>query len=333
MPYSGSVSYPASKSGGYVSYHGTACETVEVVIEVDTTPFDGEVHDMKKHVDVLTGAVVASQTAQVMTKAQTSEQIGSTIVKGFFKTVRSDISQQITELRNNTDALILQLKKLSGQLADKKRQMGADYQRIVARYSKVFTDLNNELQNRIYSIDEPIFRTTRNADEVALKGTQSDMVAVASVSGAENARVASVISATMLKDRAMDAIGKGKRFLDVQYRTDAILDRSLRQGGEQATFSTPYCFMEATAAPDYSFAEVYRSPMLDNNDPERLKDAIRAAGWSGRVSKEDSDAIADYFNAEVANKIISTATGEHDRRVAAMTSKLFNLSTTEAPGK
>ena len=158
-------------------------------------------------------------------------------------------------------------------------------------------------------------------------------MAVASVSGAENARVASVISATMLKDRAIDAIGKGKRFLDVQYRTDAILDRSLRQGGQQATFATPYCFMEATAAPDYSFAEVYRSPMLDNNDPERLKDAIRAAGWNGHVSKEDSDAIADYFNAEVANKIISTATGEHDRRVAAMTSKLFNLSTTEAPGK
>ena len=41
--YSGSVSYPASEHGGSVSYSGTAYETVNVEVRVDTDPFDASV--------------------------------------------------------------------------------------------------------------------------------------------------------------------------------------------------------------------------------------------------------------------------------------------------
>lgn len=331
--YSGTVSYPASQSGGTCHYSGTAYETVHINIHVDTDPFDNQVDSMKHRVDLLTGSVVATQAAHVAAKEEASHKIGDTIVKGFFKTVQSDISQQITELKNNTDALLIQLNKLAGQCNDKRRQMGVDYQRIVARYAKVFEDLNNELENRIYSIDEPVFRTTRKTDEAALKGMGTDMVSVASVSASENAHAASRISASLLKNRALEAIDKGKRFLEVQYHTDALLDQCLRQGGEAATYTVPCCLIEATTGAGYTMTNLYTSPMLENVNRESIRESIQAQRWKTRVPEQQCQTIADYFNAEVANKMLTGSPDKHTRRVAEMTSKLFNLSKTDAPGK
>ena len=63
--YSGSVSYPASQSGGSVSYSGTAYEDVVVNINVDTDAFDSSVRHCNNSVGALTGAVVATEGAQV----------------------------------------------------------------------------------------------------------------------------------------------------------------------------------------------------------------------------------------------------------------------------
>lgn len=331
--YSGSVRYPASQSGGYVSYSGTSYEQIFINIHVDTDPFDNQVDSMKKRVDLLTGSVVATEAAQVASKKSSSEKVGSTIVKGFFKAVQSDISQQVTELKNNTDALLIQLNKLAAQCNDKKRQMGIDYQRLSARYTKIFDDLNHELENRIYSIDEPVFQVTRHTDESALKGTDTDMVAVASVSAGENARALSKISASVLKRSALDAIRKGKLFLDVQYRTDALLDKCLRPGGETTCYSAPMCLLQATTGPGYTHTDLFATPLLASQNTELLAQQFNDRNWNKKVSETHRDTIADYFNSEVATKLRSTADNEHKRRVADLTAKLFNLSATATTDK
>ena len=333
VDYSGTVSYPASQSGGTASFSGTAYETVDFVVHVDTDPFDECLDDMKRHVDLLTGSVVATQTAHVKAKADASQQIGNAIVRGFFKTVQSDISQQTVELKNKAQALLLQLNKLAEQCNDKSRQMGVDYARLVDRYTKVFTDLDNELQNRIYSIDEPIFHATHRAGTIALMGTGNDMVSTVAVAGAESARAHSVISASRLKDQALNAIDKGKRFLEVQYRADALLDRSLRPGGERETFSVPYCMLEAVSGRGYTSTSVFTPLVLDRRASDELKERVGALSWQEPLPAADRDAIADYFNAEVATNLIATARSEHDSRVAAMTSRLFDLASTRTPGK
>ena len=105
--YSGSVSYPASQSGGSVSYSGTAYEDVVVNINVDTDAFDSSVRHCNNSVGALTGAVVATEGAQVASIRQNAIKIGQTIVDGFFSTVRSEISQQITELKNRISLSLL----------------------------------------------------------------------------------------------------------------------------------------------------------------------------------------------------------------------------------
>lgn len=81
--YSGSVSYPASQSGGTTSYSGTAYETVTVNVNVDTDPFDASVAQCNTGVGMLTGSVVATEAAQVASIGEAAQKVGSTIVKGF----------------------------------------------------------------------------------------------------------------------------------------------------------------------------------------------------------------------------------------------------------
>lgn len=330
--YSGSVSYPASQSGGSAHYSGSTTETIHFNVIVDTDPFDGEMANMRNHVDALTGSVVATKTAHVATISDTSRQIGDTIISGFFKTVKSDISQQIAELRARSEALLVQLNKLAQRCSDKKRQMGEDYQRISARYSKIFTDLNEELKNRIYSIDEPVFKITRSTDSMADLSGANDMVSTVSVSAGEQARVHSMITANLAKAQAANAIEKGHRFLAAQRATDILLNKCLRPGGESAAISTPYCVVHTVAGPGSTDRKVYTSPMLDTIDKDGLADRLDSAAWSDTMTENDIKAISDYFNAEVAAELQSEPSS-HGRRVAEMTARLFDLSATETPDK
>lgn len=97
--YSGTVNYPASQNGGSVSFSGTEYEDVTVNVHVDTAPFDASVDHCNTSVGVLTGAVVATEAAQTASIRKNALKVGNTIIEGFFKTVRSEISQQIMELK------------------------------------------------------------------------------------------------------------------------------------------------------------------------------------------------------------------------------------------
>ena len=148
--YSGSVSYPASENGGRASYSGTAYEEVVIDIDVDTDPFDREVRDCNATIGSMTGAIVATEAAQVASIRENSRKIGSTIVKGFFDTVRSELSQQIMELSTKVDTTLIHLQKLAQRCKDKQVQMQNDYGHLTSRYLKTFDDLNKELENRIF---------------------------------------------------------------------------------------------------------------------------------------------------------------------------------------
>ena len=330
--YSGSVSYPPSQSGGSASYSGTTYEKVVFDVTVDTDPFDSEVESMKHRVDLLTGSVVATESAHVAVINESSRRVGDTIIAGFFKTVKSDISQQIAELKIRSESLLLQLNKLAGRCRDKMRQMSVDYQRISDRYGKIFTDLNQELENRVYSIDEPVFRVSRTLDEIGSLPEKDDTVATVSVSAGENAHVHSMIAANIAKRRAAEAIEKGHRFLQVQKQTDHIINRCLLSERKGELLSAPYCVMETVTEKGRSDREIHVSPLLDKISKEKLFHELDNIGWESKVNEEADRAITDYFNREAAEQRLQ-ATDEHQGRVAELTMKLFNLSQTAAPGK
>lgn len=330
--YSGSVSYPASEHGGSVSYSGTASETVHFDVTVDTAPFDSAVDSMKNGVDLLTGSVVATETAQLDAIRESSKKIGDTIVAGFFKTVKSDISQQIARLKIQSEALLLQLKTLAERCRDKQKQMGADYHRIADRYIKIFNDLNKELENRIYSIDEPVFQATRTLDKIGSHAGNEDAAAIVSVTANENSHLHSVLTAGLLKRQAQETIEKGRAFLAAQHATDDVIRNCLLPIGESSPLSTPYCVLETTGENGPAAREMFISPLLSSIPKDRLNAEIDHKGWDGNISSEEIRNINDYFNQEVA-LLLQNSVSSHDRRVADLTARLFNLSQTAAPGK
>ena len=117
VPYSGSVrySYPASDKGGSgtAQYNGTTYEDVNIKIEVDTLVFDKSVDNCNTNVNILTGAVVATEAAQIASIDKNSKKVAKTIVDGFFGYIRSEISQQISELTQGIDSQLMHLRELS----------------------------------------------------------------------------------------------------------------------------------------------------------------------------------------------------------------------------
>lgn len=329
--YSRTVHYGASESGGSITVEGTIEEPVDVVVHVDTDRFDHEISECNGSVQLLTGSVVATEAAQVESVRRNSRRVGDTIIAGFFKTVRSDITQQIAALQSNIDSLLIHLRELSARCLSKKEQMHTDYQRISSRYLKIFDDLDQEMENRIHAIDAPVFDFTRKADSVGSSTMSDSLVAASTVGNAENARLHARISAAMAKRSASEAIRKSEKFLDIQHSTDRLLANCLRDGGEQEILYAPYCMVETTVAPGQFTQELHSSPLLDKIDPQVLGYNINECPWQVLVSPDDAQAIAGYFNSQVAEASASAAS-EHDSRVAAMTARLFNLSQTATTG-
>ena len=244
--YSGTVGYPASQSSGTVSYSGTAYEDVVVNILVETDRFDDSVNDCNGHVGLLTGAVVATEIAQVASIRDKAIKVGDTIINGFFKAVRSEISQQISELSSRIDATLLHLEELSKRCLGKKRQMEVDYNRLSGRYLKIFDELNAELKNRIYELDKPAFKFREVGDKNSYRALGNDMVGTVAVSGAENSRLEAMITASVVKKQAKDTIGMANDFLMKQKNTERLLSECILEDSSDGQYYVPVCYMETS---------------------------------------------------------------------------------------
>lgn len=329
--YSGSVSYPASQHGGTVSYSGTATETVHVNVHVDTEPFDDAVDNVNAHVNVLTGAVAATHAAQVESIRENSRRIGDTIVQGFFKTVRSDISQQMAALQSQIDSLLVHLRELSLRCTGKMKTMQTDYTRICAHYSKIFEDLNGELDSRVHAIDSPVFSAVTAASEVT-SSASGDSIGTAVLGGSENSRLHALMSASHAKQMAAKAIDGCSAFLRSHAMTDRLLAECLAPGNRHSRRAAPYCITEVADSPHQTSRHIYASPLLADIDEQRLEQAADHLKWNRPIAHADRDAITNYYNAEVA-RLTSEAATEHDRRVARLAGSLFDIAEAAVPGQ
>ena len=321
MHYSGSVNYPASQNGGSVSYSGTVYEDVNVNVEVDTTAFDYSVDECNDTVGVLTGTVVATEGAQTASIRNKAIQVGDTIVNGFFKTVRSEISQQIMELKNRIDATLLHLNALAKRCIEKQQQMEQDYHRLTIHYMKIFNDLNNELKNRIYELDKPTFLFKQESDKSSYRTLNSDMVSTVAVSGMENSRLEAMISASIAKKSALRTIGIVNTFLGKQRRTDSILHNSIHNASIDAAYYIPVCYIETNGNDNRIDRKVYQPQIIDKSNNLLLNIFMNMEGWKS-FSGENAEQVRLNFNSELSQKY--NTENEHEMRVRNCMLRMFN---------
>lgn len=300
--YSGTVSYPASQNGGSVSYSGS--EPVYITIDVDTNAFDASVGHCNNAVNALTGAVVATEAAQVESKRQASKQIASTIVKGFFDYVGADLSQKIKELSSKCESLFIALMGHKDNCLSKSKQMQDDYNRISKRYSKIFEDLDKETVSRIEVLDKPTFQFAESAQNLVDRNSNTELLGISTISANENIKLETVLSCSHVKQQASVLLDKANCYLQGTYRLANSVRDMLDDSQAENDILLPVMFVESVKNIENKETRIIGTddgftPSGDGIDSTlRSKFMSKDVEW-GNMNSNDFDKVISYLNAEV----------------------------------
>lgn len=322
LHYSGSVNYPASQSGGSASYSGTVYEDINVNIDVDTTPFDQSIQKCNHSVDLLTGAVVATEAAQIASINENAQKVAGTIVKGFFTTVHTAISQQISELSKKIDSYILHLHELTKSCSDIQKRMETDHNRISNKWMKIFNDLNKELENRIFELNKPAF-TFKNSIDRQVGKMGNSLVGTVAISGPEGGELQNKIGASLIKKQTFETISQAKIFLWKQKKLDTTISRCMLSENIAKAHFSPVCFLETYGYNNQIGKNVHQSDLLLKTNPDVLIEKFANQNWTA-TEKEKKDNIQRYFNMELNQAY--PVNNHHDNRVKEMILKIFNIN-------
>jgi hypothetical protein len=296
---------------------------VHINIDVDDEPFNKSVAGVNNTVNLLTGAVVATEAAQVASINHNARKVGDTIVEGFFKTLRSEISQQIMELSQRISADLIHLRELAKQCVSKQKQMETDYNRISSRYLKIFDDLDNELENRIYALNKPAFVFKNNSDEQAVRSSGNDLVSTVAVFGGEGGELQARISASVVKKRAFDTINQANVYLLKQKKLENTITQSMLEESIASQRFAPVCFVETQNEKEQIEKNVYQSDFLPQMRATELIDGFKSQNWDS-VSPNSKENIQRYFNSEAS--IVYSDGDAHANRVRETIAKLSDFN-------
>lgn len=300
--YSGTVSYPASQNGGSVSYSGS--EPVYITIDVDTNAFDASVGHCNNAVNALTGAVVATEAAQVESKRQASKQIASTIVKGFFDYVGADLSQKIKELSSKCESLFIALMGHKENCLSKSKQMQDDYNRISKRYSKIFEDLDKETVSRIEVLDKPTFQFAESAQNLVDRNSNTELLGISTISANESIKLETVLSCSHVKQQASVLLDKANCYLQGTYRLANSVSDMLDDSQAENDILLPVMFVESVKNIENKETRIIGTDDSFTPSGDAVDSTLRSKFMSkdvewGNMNSNDFDKVISYLNAEV----------------------------------
>lgn len=300
--YSGTVSYPASQNGGSVSYSGT--EPVYITIDVDTNAFDASVDHCTDAVNALTGAVVATEAAQVESKRRASKQIAASIVKGFFEYVGADLSQKIKELASKCESLFFALMGHKENCLSKSKQMQDDYNRISKRYSKIFEDLDKETVSRIEVLDRPTFQFAETAQNLIDRNSNTELLGISTISANESIKLETVLSCSHVKQQASILLAKANNYLQGTYRLANSVRDMLDESQAEEEIMLPVMFVESVLNSDNKETKIIGTDEEFTPSGESIDSQLRSRFMSKDVEwddmkTEDFEKVISYLNADV----------------------------------
>lgn len=325
VPYSGSVSvsYPASQSGGTATgyYSGTAYEDVEVDIYVDTDPFDDSIHGCNSSVGGLTASVATMNAAQCAAIADNAEKVSSTIINGFFQTVRTDLSTQRAELQQTIQARLLLLQQQKKMLLDLQKKMSEDYARTSARYTKIFSELNDELANRIHEIDRHVFRFVEDVETQNNRMLKTDMIQSAVTMGKESSILQAQLNVATMKNHALQAMSQAQNFLLNKAVSERTIQQSIIEGKGDERYYVPVCYMRTESA-NKAVEQKCVFPDYYASQKANIEQKITANFEQMDMPMETSEQIKSYVQSEIASNLPHN--DAHSERVRNMINKMLN---------
>lgn len=288
---SGSVSYPASEHGGSTNVTLHWQEHVNIVVNVEDDPFQDSVSTCRRHVDLMTASVAATEAAQIASKIESSKQIGEAISEGFDGLIQSEISQQMTEIEALMPPKLQELRALSDRCIALRRQMERDFARIGDRYGRLFSDLDSELKRRILTLDQKAFNLCQEVGMGTSGETVMAPVVSAVLSAAEQTGVSNRLQSHRIRQRASGMVESARRHL----AASQTLASGMRVIKASESVEMPLPVMMPVAVIDADGASGGRQLVMLAPPRSRLNDEIqrRKEQMLAYVSRNDVWAMMD----------------------------------------
>jgi hypothetical protein len=317
--------YPASESGGSMSETVRIDIPVNIEIDVDTRAFDNSVAVCQHSADLLTGSVVATESANILSIRQCAKNVSKTVVGGFFSLISSELSQQITQHKVRCEALVLKLRDLTSACLGKRTQMEKDYHRISSRYSAIFEDLDNELSHRIRAVDQRAFALDSVLAEQTARPFDTTILTTAAVAGPEDnkGRVAILISG--VRQRALTLLASARTFLLGDRQLFRSLQSILSSDGpaESKLRSLPVLYMQSDSPQGSASENLITAQSLDSpSTRDQILQCFRAPSshWVPMDERTHS-AIGVFLAKQVSERI--PGSDPNQTRVAANVMRLW----------
>ncbi len=305
--------YPASQSGGTGTLDVEM--PVDINIFVDTNSYDQQVGIAAGKLLQLSATVDEAKNAEMVSIRKNSETIASTIVGGFFSYIRSDLSQQISELRPKSESKIIELMKQKEAALSKMGQMTEDFNRIAARYTKIFSELDKEAKNRILSLDASSFAVQRTLFETINIPVSGKLLSTATITSREETSIRSKIVSSRLKTGTMLLIGKAKDVITsynrLGQRLKAILVNEASEEGKRKYL--PVIFSEAVYGEGEMLLECHTNSEFSPFKAKGFSDKIESIYRTSLPEFQTLDSkTGQQLSAFIKREIDAMVTGESD---------------------
>lgn len=272
---------------------------------VDTHPMAKEIDSVSRNINGTTAAVVGMKAAIIQAEKEAADLVCSNVNKGFYTLIHSQISQKIARLQSEVDSHLMRLNQTRKQLLGIKDRMERDYGMLSQRYSKLFSGLNSNLENRIFEIDKPVVQFALK-DTAAISGRAQLMTATVPVVQVESLTVSQRLLASNMKNKGMQAIGSMTAFLENMKAQKALTDRIMLSDyptKKDSTYLVPVLISECSRdAEENAEVEIYTPEgCITEADQTSVKTAVRSRvdkfKWVRGMLKEE---VIDEFNRQLA---------------------------------
>lgn len=330
------VYHPASEESSSETVSVNWSEDVDITIHVDTSSFDHSVTTIKDHIDGLTGAVVATEAAQIEETSRGANAIGQSVTTGFFRLIGSEITQQMVALKSRVDSLFLKLNDMKSACQRIQQNMQQDYHRITDRYTAMFEELDRELAKRIASLDEATYALKREVSIEDRRSIDSTISTIPTIFAAENSHAQSVLLASSLRSRMNNLLQCAVAYLASEKRTSVAVSTMLEAGGRDnsATASLPVVYLatnDAGGTPtEKMFLPPAPGPLTDDpNMSRKILEQFHELSLSWRPLPGESKTQIERFLFLLIDAI-HTPSQDHDARVRQMILQLWNAHAPES---
>jgi len=289
--------------------------------EVDTKPMAAELATVSHNVRGTTNAVVTMQSAVIAAENASADKVCTNVNRGFFSLIQSQISQKIANKQSRVEALLLKLNQQTRSLLNIKGNMEREYGRIAARYLRIFTSINRELESRIQQVDQPVFDLV-NRHMMASSNRMNSLTGWISTSQIEGVSLSQRILVSNMKNDAQKALEQTTDFLtqigEQRKLTGQIL-LSLPHGNDDNVCQMPVMVCESVNDALASKRVAIKLPdLLSGEYADSVSNTIRniELPWQDKeLDSSVSDAFLEYVDASSASS-----------RVKEMTKKLYMSS-------